>query len=263
MSDPIIEVRSLVKHYGKVVALDGLTFSVPRGAVYGFLGRNGAGKTTTIRILAGLARPSEGSAAVHGLDPQKDRLEVLARTGFIIERSLLPSMTGNDLIRFNRGFFPAWSDAIAKKYADALQIPLTYKYRKLSHGNKTKLCLLLALAQGADLLVLDEPTTGLDPVITDELLRLLIEDFSANGRTLIISSHHLSEIEKIADWIGVIDQGRMLLEAELSMFALTSAAFSLRASTCLVRAMQSSLSRRAEVSANTLCGAVLTILRPS
>jgi len=215
MSDLIIEARSLVKHYGKVAALDGLTLSVPRGAVYGFLGRNGAGKTTTIRILAGLARPAAGSVSVLGLDPQRDRLAVLSRTGFVIERALLSSMTGNDLIRFNRAFFRAWSDGVAKKYAEVLEVPLRRTFRKLSHGNKTKLCLLLALAQGAELLVLDEPTTGLDPLITDQLLRLLIEDFSGDGRTLLLSSHHLSEVEKIADWIGIVDRGRILLQAQL------------------------------------------------
>jgi ABC-2 type transport system ATP-binding protein len=215
MNELIVEARSLVKCYGKVVALDGLTLSVPRGAVYGLLGRNGAGKTTAIRILAGLARPAGGSVSVFGLNPERDRLAVLSRTGFVIEPVLLPSMTGNDLIRFNRAFFPAWSNAAANRYAEALEIPLTRSFRKLSHGKKTKLCLLLALAQGADLLVLDEPTTGLDPVITDRLLRLLIEDFSGSGRTLLLSSHHLSEIEKVCDWVGIIDQGRMLLEAQL------------------------------------------------
>ncbi len=215
MSDPVVETRSLVKRYGKLAALDGLTLTVPRGAVYGFLGRNGAGKTTAIRVFAGLAHPSAGEARVLGLDPQQDRLAILARTGFVIERALLPSMTGNDLVRFNRGFFPAWSDALARKYAEALEIPMNWKFRKLSHGNRTKLCLLLALAQGAELLILDEPTTGLDPVITDQLLRFLIDDFASGGRTLLLSSHHLSEVEKIADWVGIIHHGRLLLEAQL------------------------------------------------
>lgn len=215
MSDLVVETRSLAKRYGNVAALDGLSLAVPQGAVYGFLGRNGAGKTTAIRVLAGLARPHSGHASVFGLDPQRDRLAILGRTGFVIEKTLLPSMTGNDLVRFNRGFFPTWSDALAKKYADALEIPMDRKFRKLSHGNRTKLCLLLALAQGAELLVLDEPTTGLDPVVTDQLLRLLVDDFSSAGRTLFISSHHLSEVEKIADWVGIIDRGRLLLQAQL------------------------------------------------
>jgi ABC-2 type transport system ATP-binding protein len=188
---------------------------VPRGSVYGFLGRNGAGKTTTIRLLAGLVQPNAGHARVLDLDPRTDRIAVLERTSFVIDKMLLPSMTGNDLVRFNRGFFPRWSDALVRKYTDALEIPMKRKFRMLSAGNQTKLCLLLALAQGAELLVLDEPTAGLDPIVTDQLLRILIDDFAGEGRTLLLSSHHLSEVERVADWIGIIDHGKLLLEARL------------------------------------------------
>jgi len=215
MSDPVILTRSLVKHYGKIAALDGLSLTVPRGSIYGFLGRNGAGKTTAIRVLAGLARPASGEAAVLGLHPERDRVALLGRTGFVIEKTLLPHLTGNEIVRFNRGFFPGWSDALVTKYADALEVPMDRKFRKLSQGNRTKLCLLVALAQGAELLILDEPTLGLDPVITDQLLRILVDDVAASGRTILMSSHHLSEVEKIADWVGIIDGGRLLLEAQL------------------------------------------------
>ncbi|HZZ40029.1 MAG TPA: ABC transporter ATP-binding protein [Acidobacteriaceae bacterium] len=215
MSDPVVVTRSLVKHYGNVAALDGLSLSVPRGSIYGFLGRNGAGKTTAIRVLAGLAHPASGEAKVFGLHPERDRVALLGRTGFVIEKTLLPSLTGNELVRFNRGFFPGWSDALAAKYAAALEIPMDRKFRKLSQGNRTKLCLLMALAQGAELLILDEPTLGLDPVITDQLLRILVDDVAASGRTVLMSSHHLSEVEKIADWVGIVDRGRLLLEAQL------------------------------------------------
>ena len=215
MSDPVILTRSLVRRYGRIVALDGLSLSVPRASIYGFLGRNGAGKTTAIRVLAGLARPASGEATVLGLDPQRDRVALLERTGFVIEKTLLPSLTGNEIVRFNRSFFPGWSDALVKKYADALEVPMDRRFRKLSQGSRTKLCLLVALAQGAELLILDEPTLGLDPVITDQLLRILVDDVAASGRTILMSSHHLSEVEKIADWVGIIDRGRLLLEAQL------------------------------------------------
>jgi ABC-2 type transport system ATP-binding protein len=195
--------------------VDGLDMHVPRGAVYGFLGRNGAGKTTTIRLLAGLAHPSGGEMRVLGLDPRVDSVAILERTGLVIEKMLLPSMTGNDLVRFNRGFFPRWSDALARKYAEVFELDMTRKFKKLSTGNRTKLCLLLALAQGAELLVLDEPTAGMDPVVTDQLLRVMVEDFANEGRTLVLSSHHLSEVERIAEWVGIIDQGKLLLEARL------------------------------------------------
>jgi ABC-2 type transport system ATP-binding protein len=206
---------SLHKHYHFLRAVDGLDMHVPKGSIYGFLGRNGAGKTTTIRLLAGLAHPTGGGMEVLGLDPLTDRIPILERTGFVIDKVLLPSMTGNDLARFNRGFFPQWSDALAAKYAEVLEVPMKQKFRKLSTGNQTKLCLLLALAQGAELLILDEPTAGLDPVVTDQLLRVLVDDFANEGRTLFLSSHHLSEVERVADWVGIIDHGKLLLEERL------------------------------------------------
>jgi ABC-2 type transport system ATP-binding protein len=206
---------SLHKHYHFLRAVDGLDMHVPKGSIYGFLGRNGAGKTTTIRLLAGLAHPTGGGMEVLGLDPLTDRIPILERTGFVIDKVLLPSMTGNDLVRFNRGFFPQWSDALAAKYAEVLEVPMKQKFRKLSTGNQTKLCLLLALAQGAELLILDEPTAGLDPVVTDQLLRVLVDDFANEGRTLFLSSHHLSEVERVADWVGIIDNGKLLLEERL------------------------------------------------
>jgi ABC-2 type transport system ATP-binding protein len=215
MSDLVIETHSLQKLYGGTRAVDGLDMQVPRGSVYGFLGRNGAGKTTTIRLLAGLIQPTAGQARVLDLDLQTDRIPLLERTSFVIDKMLLPSMTGNDLVRFNRGFFPRWSDALARKYTDALEIPMKQKFRKLSGGNQTKLCLLLALCQGAELVVLDEPTAGLDPIVTDQLLRIIVDDFAGEGRTLLLSSHHLSEVERVADWIGIIDHGKLLLEAQL------------------------------------------------
>jgi ABC-2 type transport system ATP-binding protein len=215
MSDLAIETHALHKHYGDIHAVDGLDMHVPRGAVYGFLGRNGAGKTTTIRMLAGLANPSGGQMSVLGLDPRTDSPAILERTGLVVDKMLIPWMTGNDLVRFNRGFFPRWSDALATKYAEVLELDMKRKFKKLSTGNRTKLCLLLALAQGAELMMLDEPTAGLDPVVTDQLLRVMVEDFANEGRTLFLSSHHLSEVERIAEWVGIIDHGKLLLEGRL------------------------------------------------
>jgi ABC-2 type transport system ATP-binding protein len=215
MSDLAIETNSLHKRFGELHAVDGLDLRVPRGAVYGFLGRNGAGKTTTIRMLAGLAHASSGEMRVLDLDPRVDSVSILERTGVVIHKMVLPSMTGNDLARFNRAFYPRWSDELLAKYADVLEVPMDRKFRNLSTGNRTKLCLLLVLAQGAELLMLDEPTSGMDPVVTDQLLRILVEDFASEGRTLFLSSHHLSEVERVADWIGIIDHGKLLLEAEL------------------------------------------------
>jgi len=192
MSELAIETQSLHKHFGTLHAVDGLDMHVPCGSIYGFIGRNGAGKTTTIRMFAGLARSTSGQVRVLNLDPRTDGLRLLERTGFVIGKALLPSMTGHDLVRFNRGFFPRWSDAQVDKYVGVLEIPMNQRFQKLSTGNQTKLCMLLALSQGAELLILDEPTAGLDPFVTDQLLRVLVEDFANEGRTLFLSSHHLS-----------------------------------------------------------------------
>lgn len=216
MSEWAVETRQLCKHYRRLQAVDALDLHVPKGAVYGFLGRNGAGKTTTIRLLLGLLRSTSGSASVLGMDCLADRVSIAQRVGYVGEKkALLDSMTGNDLVRFNRAYFPNWSDELANRYARRMELPMDRKFKKLSLGNRTKLCLLLAMAQGAELLILDEPTSGLDPVITDELLRLLIEDFANEGRTIFLSSHHLSEVERIADWVGIIDNGKLRMEAKL------------------------------------------------
>jgi len=216
MTDTVISTQGLTKIYPDVRAVDGLNLTVPKGAVYGFLGRNGAGKTTTIRTLLGLCHPSGGSGEVLGLDIRKHTVDILQRTGFVSEtKQLFDSLTPAQLIRFNRGYFPKWSDALAERYINLFEIPMRRPFGKLSLGNRTKVCHLLALCQGADLLMLDEPTSGLDPVMTDLLLRVLIEDHVNEGRTIFISSHHLSEVERVADWIGVIEAGKLVLETRL------------------------------------------------
>jgi ABC-2 type transport system ATP-binding protein len=216
MTELAISSQGLEKIYPQVRALDGLNLSVPRGAVYGFLGRNGAGKTTTIKTLLGLVHPSGGAAQVLGLDIRKDHLAILERTGFVSETKILfESLSARQLIRFNRGYFPKWSDALAERYAELFEIPMDRPFGKLSLGNRTKVCHLLALSQGADLLLLDDPTSGLDPVVTDLLMQVLIEDHVNEGRTVFFSSHHLSEVEKIAEWIGIIEAGKLLLETRL------------------------------------------------
>jgi ABC-2 type transport system ATP-binding protein len=215
MNEAVVETHELTKQYGALAAVNGLNMRVERGSIYGFLGRNGAGKTTTIRMLAGLAKATAGNVRVLGMEAGRDQIGVLERTGFVIDKTLLPWMNGDDLVRFNRGFFPRWQEKLVKRYAEALEIPMDRKFKKLSQGNQTKLCLLLALAQDPELLVLDEPTAGLDPVVTDQLMRILVEDFANDERTILMSSHHLSEVERIADWVGIIDKGKLLLEARL------------------------------------------------
>jgi ABC-2 type transport system ATP-binding protein len=216
MSENAILTQGLVKRYGELAAVNGLEMRVPRGAVYGFLGRNGAGKTTAIKILLGLARPTAGAARVLGLEMPQQRLEILRRTAFVGEYKVLyDHLTPAELVRFTRRFYSSWLEAVADNCARRLEIPMQQKFGKLSKGNRAKVWLLLALAQGAELLLFDEPTAGLDPLISDAVLKLLAEEVGGDARTVFFSSHHLAEVEQICDWVGIVDEGRMLLEARL------------------------------------------------
>ncbi len=216
MSELAIQAQGLRKHYKNVTAVNGLDLNVRRGAVYGFLGRNGAGKTTTIKTLLGLVHASGGSAQVLGYDVATEKLDVLRRTGFVSENKMLfEGLTGAQLVRFNRGYFPQWSDRLMERYVQLFEIPMDRRFGELSLGNRTKVCLLMALCQGAELLILDEPTSGLDPVMVDLLMRVLIEDHVSEGRTVFVSTHNLTEVERIAEWVGIIERGRLLLEARV------------------------------------------------
>ncbi len=222
-----LETEDLVKTYRagkpllgrKVNAVDGLSLKVPEGSIYGLLGRNSAGKTTTMRMAMGLARPTSGRIEVLGLNPTDDpsRVEVLRQVGYVPEdKVLVPTLTARKLLELNRSFYPAtWSDALARRLCERLELPLDTLFTKLSLGNKTKSALVAEMAQRSRLLILDEPTTGLDPVVMDELLRLLVEECTGEGRTIVLSTHQLPEIEQIADYIGIMDKGRMLLEGRL------------------------------------------------
>jgi len=218
MSEAAILTEGLSKSFGAQAAVSALSLKIQTGAVYGFLGRNGAGKTTTMRMLLGLVRPTRGSARVLGLDPAKEPelLRILERVGFVPQRKQLYGWaTPAELVRMNKAYFPSWSDDAAAGLAKRLEIPMKMPFKKLSIGNQSKVALLLALAQGADILILDEPTAGLDPVMVDEILRTLIEDHISQGRTIFVSSHHLGEVEQICDWVGVLEEGRLLLESRL------------------------------------------------
>ena len=218
MSEQAIVTENLSKSFGAQVAVSGLNLKIQPGAVYGFLGRNGAGKTTTMRMLLGLLRPTKGSACVLGLDPasEADLLKILDRVAFVPQRKqLYPWATPAELVRMNRGFFPRWSDEMAGRLAQKLEIPMKTIFKRLSIGNQSKVALLLALAQEAEVLILDEPTAGLDPVMVDEILRMLVEDHISQGRTIFLSSHHLGEVEQVCDWVGILEEGRLLLESRL------------------------------------------------
>ncbi|MBV9182735.1 MAG: ABC transporter ATP-binding protein [Acidobacteria bacterium] len=218
MTDQVIEARELRKSFKGQPALAGLNLEVPAGSIFGFLGRNGAGKTTTIRTLMGLLKPDGGDACVFGL-PAGDLtagIEIRRRTGFVMEdKELYPYMTVEQILRFTRSFFPAWRTDLEKKYLKLFDLSSSRKIPDLSKGMRSKLMLLLAISHGAELLILDEPTEGLDPVGVEDLLRELVSISAAEGSTIFFSSHQLEEVEQIADRICIIDHGAAVVTGSL------------------------------------------------
>ena len=215
---PAIQTTDLRKTYDGVEALRGLTLAVPAGSICGFLGRTGSGKTTTIKLLLGMARPSSGRATVFGLAAESpaDSVEIRRRTGFVgDDKGLYDSMTVAAMIRFTASFYPQWSQELEAKYLRRFELASTRPVKALSRGMRTKLALLLALCRGADLLMLDEPTTGLDPAATEEVLQALVGHAADRGTTVFFSSHQLADIDQVADHVAIIDRGRVVVAAGL------------------------------------------------
>jgi ABC-2 type transport system ATP-binding protein len=213
-----IETIDLRKTYGDADALRGLTLQVPRGSMCGFLGRNGAGKTTTIKVLLGMTRPTSGTVRVFGLaaDHPSDSVRIRQRTGFVSEeKDLYDVMTVDQIVRFTASFYPGWRKDLEDRYLRMFGLPRDRKVADLSRGMRTKLALLLAFSRGADLLVLDEPTTGLDPAATEEVLQALVSYVASGDVTVFLSSHHLGQIEQVADRIVIIDSGRAVVAGGL------------------------------------------------
>jgi ABC-2 type transport system ATP-binding protein len=209
----VIETRELTKRFGNNYALTGLTMTVPRGRIVGFLGRNGSGKTTTIKILLDVIRRTSGEAAVLG-EPTGS-VAVRRRIGFLGEDKRLYSyMTVREIIAFTRPFFPTWRVETETRLLMDFELPLDRKVSALSKGMHTKLGLLLNLCRHSELLILDEPSEGLDPVMAEQMLQSLVRQ-AADGTTVFFSSHQVAEIEQIADHIIAIEKGRVMLEGSL------------------------------------------------
>ena len=214
----VVDIAGLQKRYGPVEAVRGLDLQVPRGSIYGFLGRNGAGKTTTIKVLLGMARPSGGGARVFGLpaDAPAASVEIRRRTGFVSEdKELYDFMSVEEIVRFTAPFFPKWRRDLEEHYMRVFELPAGMKVKALSRGTRTKLALLLALCRGAELLVLDEPTSGLDPAVAEQVLQALVGHVARDETTIFFSSHQIAEVEQIADRIAIVDRGRAVLAGAL------------------------------------------------
>lgn len=206
-----IEMVRLTKRFGQHFAVDNLTMRVPEGSVFAFLGRNGAGKTTTIRILLDLLNRTSGEARILGLDCVKDALEIKRRIGYVAEgQKMYDWMKVDEIIWFCKGFYKGWDDSFAAELRDRLELSGKKKVGDMSRGMQAKLALLLAMAYRPELLILDEPTAGLDVVVRRDFLEGIIELIQEEGRTVFFSSHIVHEVERVADWVGIIDKGRLI-----------------------------------------------------
>jgi ABC-2 type transport system ATP-binding protein len=214
-----IETADLRFSIGKSFQVSDLAMHVPRGAVYGFLGPNGAGKTTTIRLLLGLLKPASGRISVLGLPMPESHTAVLAKTGYVPERPhVYQNLTVDEAIRFHRAFYATWDPKWAEELRGQFRLDGDQRVGVLSKGESGKLLMLLALAQRPELLVLDEPTDGLDPVVRRDILGAVLEYVTDQKATVLISSHLVHELERICDWVGLMDNGRLVAELPMQEF---------------------------------------------
>ena len=215
-AEPVIAVSNLTRRFGARAALSSVTLTIPRGGVYGLVGANGAGKTTLIRHVLGLLRAQTGSVRVFGRDPVADPVGVLSRIGYLSEEVDLPGwMRVDELMRYSRAFYPGWDDAYAAELRSMFALDAGAKIGTLSKGQKARAGLVVALAYRPELLVLDEPSSGLDPIVRRDILGAILRTISEEGRTVLFSSHLLEEVEQVADHVTIIRRGEIVVSAPL------------------------------------------------
>ncbi|HEX2167015.1 MAG TPA: ABC transporter ATP-binding protein [Longimicrobiales bacterium] len=213
-----IEVRGLQYRAGRSFSLRDVSLTVPRGSIYGFLGPNGAGKTTTVRLLLGMARREAGTVSVLGHEVPGELPQALAATGYVPERPhIYPSLRVDEAMRCHAAFHRRWDADWAGRLQRMFELPGDRRVGRLSKGETGKLMMLLALAQRPGLLILDEPTDGLDPMVRRDVLTALLDYVSEAGATVFISSHLVHELERMCDWVGVLDHGRMIAEMPIEV----------------------------------------------
>lgn len=218
----VIEIRGVTRRFGPKRALDGVNLAVPRGSVFGLVGPNGSGKTTLIKHVLGLLRAQTGSVRVFGRDPVRDPAGVLSRIGCLTEENDLPGwMRVDELLRYTRAFYPGWSDDYAEELRQAFALEPAARVKTLSKGQRARAGLLIALAYRPELLVLDEPSSGLDPLVRRDILTAIIRTITEDGRTVLFSSHLLEEVERVADHVAMIHQGRIVFDAPLDEIKAT------------------------------------------
>jgi ABC-2 type transport system ATP-binding protein len=215
MTDPAIEFRGVCKSFRKKQVLSATTLTVERGKTFAFLGRNGAGKTTAIRMMLGLLPRDSGEVRVLGFDPATEPLEVRSRVGYLAEdQTMYGWMRIDEILRFVAPFYATWDHDLALKYVREFELPPAQKIKALSKGQNVRLGLVLALAHRPELVILDDPALGLDPVMRKQFNRDLITHLQGEGRTVFYSSHLLYEVEPVADEVAILDAGRIVRQTD-------------------------------------------------
>jgi len=212
---PVMRTENLSKRFGKAVAVDSISLAVPEGSIYALVGANGAGKTTLIKMLMNILRPDAGSAQVLGIASRDLAGSAFNRIGYVSENQELPDgMTVGGTLDYFRAFYPTWDRALEQQLVRQFDLPLKRKLKHLSRGMKMKASFASSLAYRPSLIILDEPFSGLDPLVRDELIEGLIE--RAPETTIFLSSHDLAEIESFSSHVGYLQQGRLLFSEEMT-----------------------------------------------
>jgi ABC-2 type transport system ATP-binding protein len=229
MSDYAIQTRDLTKYFGEKCVVNNLNLNVPRGSIFGFLGRNGSGKTTTLRMILGLLSPTWGSSTILGYPSQSLTPDVRARIGYLAEgHPVFGWMRVKDLEAFQSKFYPKWNDELFHSVLEFFRVDDSNPARSLSRGERAGLCLALVLAPEPELLILDDPAIGLDPVARRSLLESMVYATRKAERTIIFSSHLLADIERMADHVAVLDYSVLRAECSLDTFRSCVQRFVLR-----------------------------------
>lgn len=216
MSECVIEVKDLSRQFGNTKALDRISLQVQPGLVYGLVGANGAGKTTLIKHLLGSLRAKSGSVRVFGRDPVKDPVGVLQQIGYLSEQRELPEwMRVDELMRYTSAFHCGWDSRYCDELLKTFQLDVSKKIKNLSKGMRAQAGLIAAVAHCPQLLLLDEPSTGLDAVVRRDILNAIIRAVADDGRTAVFSSHLLDEVELMSDYVFMVNRGQLILEGEL------------------------------------------------
>ena len=212
----MLEMKNVTKSFGSFKALDDLTMTVPKGAVYGLVGPNGAGKSTAIRHLTGVYRPDSGSITMEGV-PIYENPDAKVHVGYIPDEIFyFPSATLEDMRRFYAGLYPKFDQALFDRLYDVFNLPKKSPIRRFSKGMQKQAAFHLNICCRPDVLILDEPVDGLDPVMRRQVMGLILSDVAEYGTTVLISSHNLRELEDVCDYVGIMDHGKMLLERSLA-----------------------------------------------